>query len=196
MSQAPAPLSAARDARFELASLAARRERANRPTLWLVAAGALLVAMLAYLAVAFVQSVNAEKALRKEIATTQDVLRMADELRTLDRAAKDRGKAGVGEPIPDMFSRIQTAARDAGMATDLGAPRSTNEPRSSVPNVIGKRFEYSNVHEESLESVLSWIDRSTRSVPGLELHTLTLKPEPRSWQVRVVFRRWERTGGT
>lgn len=194
MSQMPA--SSAADARFELASAAMRRERANRPTTWLVAAALVLVAVLIYLAVAFYKSVNAEKALAREITTTRDVLRMTSEIHALAATATERGRAGIGEPIPDLFSRLQAAARDAGMSTDLGAPRTSNDRPSGMPNVNGKRYEYANVHEESLESVLTWIERSTRSVPGLELHTLALKPEPRSWQVRVVFRRWERTGGT
>lgn len=196
MTQAAASIPDLADRRFELAVRASRQERANRPTLLLVLAGVVLAGSLVYLAWAALASLRAERALAAEIRNTDNVLRMTAELKALEQAGKERGRSGVGDPIPDIFSRIQAAARDAGMATELRAPRQTSDPRPGMAGVVGKRFEYANVQEESLESILIWIDRATRAVPGLEVHTIALKPEPRAWTVRVVFRRWERTSGS
>jgi hypothetical protein len=56
------------------------------------------------------------------------------------------------------------------------------------------RFEYRAVRDEKLEALLGWLGQATEDIPGLEVFSVTIKPEAAGWLMDVVFTRWERTG--
>ncbi len=177
------------DARFELAGAAAAAERRNRPTALLVAA--LLV--LAIGAGALVSSLGARasagRAMRLEQTREEQVVRLAAQFEAIDRQRQDSG-ADTFAPIPDVLSRIETAARDAGLADRPPIPRQSSERSEDLT----KRDYAYTMRDASLDKLLKWVELSTQTVPGLRVSSIELRPEQRTWQVTVTFSRWERQG--
>ena len=177
------------EVRFELAGAAAAAERRNRPTVLLVAA--LLV--LAIGAGALVSSLSAlgsaGRAMRLEQTREERVVRLAAQFEAVERQRQDSG-ADTFAPIPDLLSRIEAAARDAGLADRPPIPNQRSERSEDLTR---RDYTYT-MRDPSLDKILKWVDLSTQAVPGTQVSSIELRPEQRNWQVTVTFSRWERQG--
>lgn len=177
------------DARYELAGAAAAAERRNRPTALLVAA--LLV--LAIGAGALVSSLSARasagRAMRLEQTREEQVVRLAAQFDSIERQRQDSG-TDTFAPIPDLLSRIETAARDAGLSDRPPIPGQRSERSEDLTR---RDYTYT-MRDASLDRLLRWVELSTQTVPGLQVSSIELRPEQRTWQVTVTFSRWERQG--
>jgi hypothetical protein len=196
MSTMPGRLS--EDTRFELAASAAARERRNRP-MWIVGAAAVLLAgvlLVALLGISMNASARAD--LRRELEDQAHVEQLLGQLRQLTEAQSDAGATNIGTPMTDLRTRLETLARTAGFKD---APFSTNEDVRDIGNGIRiRKMPYFNVKAPSLGVVLEWLRLATQDpasrIPGLEVESLTMKPDPKdnTWSMNFTLRRWERAG--
>ena len=53
------------------------------------------------------------------------------------------------------------------------------------------KFDY-EVRDESLAALMDWMNRAVAAVEGLEVYSVSIKPEAQAWNLRVTFSRWER----
>jgi hypothetical protein len=184
-------MSQAGDARFELAMAASAHERANRPRA-LVAGAVVALVAAALLALWGLSTLRTAKAsLRATLGEQVDVEQMTGEWAHLDQQEHDGGSIpGLGRPVDGLFSKMEQLATRAGLKDKPQPPRSSEIPRGGVKVI---QYTYDNVRDASLKALLEWIRLANAEIPGMELDSLTLKPDPTNWTARVVFRRWERT---
>lgn len=174
------------DARFELATAAATAARANRPTMLIVVAAALLAVAMIAAAVSLTGRLAAERRLVSERGRAQELVNLAARLKQLDEAAAASGGKRAGR-ISGLPTTLNQLARTAGLRSD---PSLKNLPPYRTGDVVRNKIEY-EVRDESLEAVLRWIDQATRQVQGLEVFSLNVKPEGQNWHVKVTFSWWE-----
>jgi hypothetical protein len=182
------------DARFELVAAAGARERQNRPV-WLVGAAAALLAVMIVVAALGVLSRNrAIGALRTNLSDQAQVERMAAEWRALNELESQPGNISIGAPRTDLRSTLENLAMAAGVKTARQlSPRESTESQGAI---TVRRLAYFNVREQSLSSLLEWLRRATQDpatrIHGLEVESLSLKPENNAWNMSLTLRRWER----
>ncbi|MCW5776118.1 MAG: hypothetical protein KIS87_06745, partial [Phycisphaeraceae bacterium] len=157
---------------------------------------ALLVAALLVLAIgvgALVSSLSARasagRALRLEQTREEQVVRLASQFNAVDQQRRNTGTDAFA-PIPDVLSRIESAARDAGLADRPPIPRQGSERSEDLT----KRDYTYTMRDANLDKLLRWVELSTQTVPGMQVSAIELRPEQRTWQVTVTFSRWERQG--
>lgn len=183
------------DAKMMAAALAARTERANKPTLLVAACGLALVGSLVWLLMAWSGYGEAARARTLQERKSQRVAGRVAEL--LAMRAKIAGVETTMEgnaPLTQLMPRISTAATDVGLKETVPAP----VKRQDNPTPAGSRLlrlEY-NVADESLPALFAWIQKSLADVPGLELYRVNLRPEQQRWRMQVTFSRWEKVEGT
>lgn len=171
--------------------LAARTERANRPVSLIYLSSILLGIAVCMLVYFLLGRISASSALAAETEKAERIEKLVATLKEFDRINEERREEL--RPLPTMQTQIAEAAQAAQLKTKL-APAQPGSAKG--PGDLTRRtWRYNDLHEESLEKVLDWIARSLRTIPGLELTGLTLKPEATTWRVDVVFGRWERTSG-
>ncbi len=174
--------------RDHLAGAAARREQHNRPTVLLLAGGLVFAVTLVVLVVCVTQRLSADRDLARARTQAQDLGSKAARLEQLTQASSQKGRAGIGAPIETIRSRISAVAREAGVKGDVPLPT----PKTGAKNAGARqqRLQY-EVRDESLDNLLAWMQNAVRDVPGLEVYSVTLRPEPATWYCKVVFSRWE-----
>ena len=182
------------DDRYEIAARADAGERSNRPTHLVFFGGLVLGVALLAAAIAW----------RADGAAANDLRRKSNELATIKERSQTLAdlvqrqvEAPTNDeyaPIPDMLSRLQNAAREAGLETLPEVPRTENE---SFQNARRVNYRYSSrdrsqVRDPSLEKMLSWVSIATERIPGLYVRQISLKPQANSWLMEVTFSRYER----
>jgi hypothetical protein len=186
------PVNAAQeDVKLALAAEAARAERQNQPKGLLYGAGVLLLAALVYLGVSFLESGSAAFAMRKERANANLVIEQAGKLKSLHEASATEGPH-LGQPVTQVRSRIEQAGVDVGLKSRVPIPTTRDGEKS--PGGKQVKFDY-EVRDEDLSKLLAWMERAVSQVPGLDVYSVSLKPEAHLWMLRVTFSRWERTEG-
>lgn len=176
------------DLRYELAEAARTSERRNRPRGWLILATVLFVAAGIYL----VAALGNREAAQAEFEKQEDRLQLVENLKpqflAVDRQLSQGGRSTT-EQIPDLYSRIERAATEAGLRDKPPIPQ-----RRSTRDGDAYRYEYPyTVRDGSLEALLEWVDLAREAVPGLEVGGIQIKPEARAWNFSVTFVRWERS---
>ncbi len=180
------------DDRFELSLGAASRARRNRPVGTVVIAGALLAVSVVFA----LYSVGARAKSRGGLVRAQqdqaktDVL--IDQWKRLMQAEAAGPKGGAGQPGVFKVSKMEDLATKAGMKSKPNTPRSLED--KTRPGIVTTRYIYSDVRDPELKSLLEWVRSGCAEIPGLELESLTLKPEPTGWKLDATFRIWERAG--
>jgi hypothetical protein len=179
------------ESRFELAMAAAGRERANRPRILVVlAVVALLIALLAA-----VLGLTARAKARTRLAATlgeqtrvDQMLKEWDDLKQQEQASA--GPSGTGQHLGDLDSRMEDMARRAGIKDTPPHPR----PNTPTTRAGVKVFEYAytGIKDPSPKPLLEWCRLAAAEIPGLEVYSIDLKPDPNNWTMDVIFRRWER----
>lgn len=192
-----APLS--RDDRDELAAVAAAAARRNRPAHLVVAAVVLLFGSLALAGSAFLSRRSAERSLQRytaENVRAQALIEKINEVRaeTSGEPRPGAGPARVGlyDPIPTILTRLIDLAREAGIT--VGAAQEA--PPRTAGSFTRREYRYANVTCQSVDDVLRWIRRVGEELPGMQVISLTLVPQPatRNWLVSLTFARLERSG--
>jgi hypothetical protein len=187
-------IAAQEETRLALASAAARTERQNQPRVLLFAAGLLLLIALIFVGVAFQGSLAASSDLRSQRLQTDDVIKRAGRYKAL-REAGSSDAAIIHPQQNQLVSRIQGAGVDAGLKNPV--PLYTAKREEKPPGMGAKQTRYDfDVKDEELPKLLLWVQKATASVPGLELYSITLKPEAHQWSLRATFSIWEKIEGT
>jgi hypothetical protein len=181
-------LAAQEETRLALAAAAARAERQNQPKFLLYAAGALLLASLIFVAVAFGNSHAASSDLAAQKKQAAQTIQLAGRYKALREAAKS--EPGANPQVMQIRTRILQAGGDVGLKDPIPVPVTRTEPQRSIGSQQ-TRFDY-EVRDESLPNLLAWVQKSLADVPGLEVYSITLRPEAHKWKLNVSFSRWER----
>ena len=179
------------DARFELAMAAAGRERTNRPrALVMLAIAVLIVASVAAMW-GLASRRSARATLTRALADQAAVEAMNSDWNRLVAEEKDSGADRIGTRMPDLLTKLEGFATQAGLKDKPNPPRQNPQTRSGVTVT---EYYYTNVKDPSLKPLLEWLRLATAQIPGLEVYSLNLRPDPNNWSMTVTFRRWERGG--
>lgn len=178
------------DERFAVASVAAASERENRPRHLVLVAAVLLAGALMYLGVEAGERATARRQLKNRVAEAEEIQAMTAELKSLDDqvAQNAAGAGGVGQPMPDVLSRLEGFATEAGLQEQLSHRRG---PGRNEGGATLYTYPY-EIRDPSLENVMTWLQKSVEGIPGLEVQSVRLRPEPTAWSVQVTLSRWER----
>lgn len=177
------------DERFAIASVAAASERENRPRHLVLGAIVLLVASLIYLSVEAGERGTARRQLKGRMTEAEGIEAMAAELVRLDQQVSENSSGGgLGTPMPDVLSRLEGFATEAGLRDQLSHRRG---PGRSEGGATLYTYPY-EVRDPSLENVMTWLQKSVEGIPGLEVQSVRIRPEETLWSVQVTLSRWER----
>lgn len=182
--------SASAERRARLAMVAAQSARGNRPAALIVVTVAACAAAMVYLAWAAFTLRAADRALSRERMIAAETVQLAGELVTLRSRASSEGDAG-GQPITQIRSRIQALAGEAGVTGRVPVP---TDRFDTLGKSVRRRFEFTNVTDESLPALLEWVNRAVAEIPGLEVYSISVRPAPNNWVMNVSFSRWEKPG--
>lgn len=191
------PTTSANDAieqlRAELSASAARTQRANRPQLIVIIAALGLMSALVFLFLSWRAKSDAETTLRRNESFAKSALESAARLRALKAKATQNRTADQGaDVLTQLRSRLQDTAELAGVKqAKTMLPRNTRSNRSPTGKSVQNLYDY-EVRDESLPALLTWVERSTTDVQGLEVSSISILPEATQWTMRVTFARWEK----
>lgn len=185
------------DRRHEIVAMAARTERGNQPTYLMVIALGLVGVSLVYLLIGWRAQAAADALMLAERRNAETVQTALGTLRGLQAAGTGAGPK-VSESSDTILSRIQRAGADAGLKNAVPLPR-TGSGRPSVTNsnkdVAKVTWNYT-VKDPSLSALLEFTKRATEVVSGLEVYSVTVRPQAGEWEMTVEFCRWERVEGS
>ena len=181
------------DRRYALVALAAQRERAMRSRALLVLGGLAVVAALVALGLGLLAQRRAGAALSAENRRALSVITVADQLRLLDQRDTSGTDALVGEPITNLYSRVQELARRAGLVSDIRLPGETQVGQGSGVRRMAYRY---LTNDPSLEHIMRWVSLVTTEIPQMHVRSIKLSPLAGGWSIEVSFSRWERTQRT
>lgn len=180
------------DAKFELSLAATARERRNRPMVLVFGAAALLIVsgLLAIYGVATRASARSELRIRQEDQSRAEAL-VGEWKRLVQAETASPVASGIQKPFK--ISSMEDLAVRARMK-NKPTPPSTREDKSR-PGLIITRYTYPDVRDPNLDALVEWVRIATEEMQGLDVESITLKPEPAAgWKMDVTFRRWERAG--
>jgi hypothetical protein len=192
MTQIPRPQND--ETRLAMAAAAAGAERANQPRYLVLVAGVLLAAALLFVGLSYRASRDAAEQARDEEAAAMKIVTAAARFKALREAGTDAGPA-VAPGHTQVLSRIQNAGVDAGLSKPVPLP--IHRPQTPSGGSVQHRFECT-VEDDSLPALFDWMQRAIADVPGLEVYSLTLRPDQNKkvWALRVTFALWQKTEGT
>ena len=175
------------DLRYELADAARAAESGNKPR------GPLLLATLLFLiaGVALIVTLRQRESAARQAEMHSDLVARIDNLETqyqLVARLSESGSSRASEPILDILSRIEVAARTAGVRDKPAIPR----PQSQViQGAVRNLYEY-KMQDTSLVKLLKCGESARAYVPGIVVFSLEVAPAADLWKFNVVFVRWER----
>lgn len=177
--------------RLDMTASAAGVERRHRPTGWVVLGILLLLGGAVALGLAVGARVRADRLAEKAERDARELVALSARLEALESAAGTSGES-LGEPIPNILSRIQRVGTQAGLRSEPTAPRSGRQGERARQAV---RYDYVyEARDESADALLRWARLACEEIPGLEVAELRLSPEQNQWYLQIIFSRWERTG--
>lgn len=182
------------DDRYALASRADAGARANRPAhLPALGAVALLIALIV-LAFAWRADASAGKKLRNKAAELVQIRQRADRLATLQTQLTSSPDEDRNRKLPDINSRFENLAREAGLENMPGVPNTENRAYEGARQVNYQFLSRNRtqLRDPSLEHLINWVDLVTTRVPGMYIQTLSITPQANGWSMEVVFSRFER----
>jgi len=182
------------DDRYEIAARAEAGARANRPTHLVLIAGLALFVAAAAAGLGWRADSGAAQSLRIKSNELVTINERSAVLAGLVQQQVESPQDDRNAPISDMLSRLENAAREAGLDTLPGVPRTENE---SFQNARRVNYRYSSrdrnqVRDQSLEKLLTWVSLATERIPGLYVRHISLKPQQNAWLMDVTFARYER----
>lgn len=175
------------DGRADLAGIAARRERENRPTALIVVTTLGFIAALIYLVIAVLDLRSAQHRLEQRRNASTQVVELAGEITALrQRAANvDEGAAQIGQ----IRSRLIAIAQEAGVTSRIVPPQDRYDRGAKS---VRHRFEFASVTNSTLPPLLHWLNKAVEEIPGLEVYSVSIKPGTNAWMMSVSFARWEK----
>ena len=180
------------ESRDALVSAAAGNERRNRPVYLVAVAVVLLAACLVSLAASLWAVGTASREFSRERAAATTLASAVGRLKELE------GQAGGGEkgPAPNdkILTMLQGAAERAGLENSKTLMPRPSPPENRGAGVQRVKFEYDAVRNEELEPLLLWLRYATEDIQGIEVYSVTLRPDANAWIMKVVFQRWQRAG--
>jgi hypothetical protein len=181
------------DLKAQLGSEALRQESQNRPVKLVFIAGVVLVASTIFLAIGISKRFSADAKLDKARTQATEMLSLADRLDKLKAASQQREGGNLGVPIESIRSRIMSAGTQAGLKSPVQLPR--QDKSRGGADAVQQRLTY-DVHDESLDAIVRWIEAALAGTSGLEVYALSIRPETNQWNCKVTFSRWEWDKGT
>ncbi len=193
MSQAasPNPQAQLEDLRSSLAAQASRAEQRNRPRALIITACIVLVVGAWFAWDGYSRSTDAAENASTQQRYSENVLKAAGRWQAL----QSQDTVHVVGPMSSLYSRIESLGENAGLKTRVPIPSTQTKPERSLGwNQVKPTY---NIKDPELSAVLKWVDLVVADIPGMEVHTITIRPEATEWNVSVVFSRWEKAeGGT
>ncbi len=181
------------DDRFDLAQRAMAASRRARPTLPLVIGSLALLIGVGVLLYASMARSDSIEDLGRQQRRLDRVVALEQSFAAIE-TRRQQGASGVQDPIPDLLSRLERAAEDAGLEKP-SLPRDVSDEQQGV---IDRRLQYTFRNVE-LEQLLEWIELATQRVRGLEVNDIRMVVTPSSsqegdtsWVITVTLARWER----
>lgn len=180
------------EARFEMTLAAASRERSNRPLGLVVVACVFLAGTLIFAGSSIASRASARSRLRAELLSQAGAEAKVQEWKRLAQAAADSPQGAIGKPGEFKVSRMEELATRAGLKSRPNAPVSRDD--KSRQGIVVFTHVYTEVRDPSLANMVDWVRSACAEIAGLEVESLTVRPEPAGWKMDVTFRRWERAG--
>lgn len=182
-----------RDDRDELAAIAATASRRNRPSHLVLASAVLFLGSLAMAGSAFLSRGVAQRSLTS--ATAENVratalIQRIDAIRAESAGTPgENAPIGIYDPIDNILSRLIELGGQAGIT--VGTP--VEPPPRTVGAFVRREYKYTTTCN-SIDSLFSWVRLVTDQIPGMQVISLSLIPQPasRSWTVNLTFARLER----
>ena len=177
-------------ARADVAVAASRNQRRNRPTHLVVLAIALAAVSLIALLFMLQRRNDAKTAMSKERGVGDKATELVAQLREL-KAAEDSTSVRYGGAESELTpSKFKNAANAVGLkhAPALPLRQAVDKEISGVHRL---RWTY-EVKDESMPNLMKWVQQVVRDIPGLEVYSISLKPEATQWSLKVTFSHWER----
>ncbi len=175
------------DACFVVAGAASASARRNHPTWMFFVAVFVLVLCAGWMVIGLVGVSSADERLREQESQLNVVREVSANLAAIRRSASDPARRQAGEPLANILQRIDLA----GESNQLDLPIA-RESSNEVAGTIERQYIYS-ISDDSLSSLLGWVKDATATVPGLEVHRISLNPRgDRAWQLDITFVRYER----
>lgn len=192
MSQAASHANQLEDLRASLAAQASRAEQRNRPRALLLIAAIILIIGAWFGWSGYSRSTEAEARAAAAQRYSDNVLKAAGKLKALESQGAIEGYA----PMTSLLSRIESHGTPAGLKSRVPIGSSQTRPGTTPTTKAWKsvRTTYT-IRDPHLPAVLKWIDLVVADIPGMEVHSITIRPEANDWVVIVVFSRWERAEG-
>lgn len=184
----PRPAATVSDLLAQAGDLADRAERTNRPTSLVMLAAAALALALVFVGYYSLARAGARARFDQAIAREQQVALLVSRLQSFDKTNEALREQFA--PLPNLQSQIADAATAAGLKSRPAAQ--TPVASGAAGDLVRRTWRYNDIREESLDHAFDWINRCVRSIPGLELTGLVVRPETQHWKVEVTFGRWER----
>src|SRR5688572_23687598 len=167
------------DLRYELVEAARSAETSNRPRALLVLATIIFLAAGVALVVTLQERDVAVRRFRTQSDRVAQVENMKWQFAALARREAQSDDRNV--PIPDLLSRMEQAATEAGLRAKPPIP----EDRATIEGGARRRTVVYRLTDPSLEALLSWVEAAKRLVPGLEVSALEIAPEAKAWRFKV-----------
>jgi len=174
--------------RDELATSALLGERRNRPVYLVVLAGVLAAGALIALISSAIVSGRALKERSRQLDMLGRTQQLAAELDAMRARESTDGADDPYERNPDLLTRIEALAKQAGMAKPA-LPVEGSNGRGALHQVL---LQYKQLRDDDVGRVISWITSVVREIPGVEVYKISIRPLPTQWQIDVTFSRWER----
>ena len=167
---------------------AASAARRNSPAPMLLLAGAALVLATVFTLWSVGAARSAGRRLDAAVVSRDGVERVIADIEGF-RAAADSARTD------GRYSRQLQLSTLAAINQRVGLPSAPSiqeqRPRVTPDSPLAKRQVDITMNNAPLPAALEWIHEAQRSVPGLFVSALELRPTPTGWTVRVQVARWE-----
>ncbi|HCT46706.1 MAG: hypothetical protein CMJ35_14840 [Phycisphaerae bacterium] len=177
------------DDRYELATRAQNQQRLNSPRHFIMLGLLLLVIMLIVLGVAWQTrsaAISQNESAARDLVKVQNLI---EEINMLQAAQSSGTETDIYEPLPDLYSTLQSLGTRAQLKNDIGIPR---DPGSQTQgNVVLKTYKYT-INDPSLGHLLDWVKLAEQEIPGMHAQSLKIQPRTQFWNMEVVLARYER----
>ncbi|GJQ29088.1 MAG: hypothetical protein HBSAPP03_09720 [Phycisphaerae bacterium] len=184
------------DRRRDLAIVAARSARSNTPTHLVLLGGLAVAGALLYLVIAWRGYAAAAEKLASEQRTAGLVVEAAGRLRALAAAEAAQGSGPrLVEGGQRIYGRIEQAGVEAGLRDRVPVPTSTRSDKVQGTDILRVIRDY-DIRDPNLGAIIAWLSRACEAVPGLEVYSMTVRPEAQAWNVKIRFTRLERAEGS
>ncbi len=178
------------DLRSRLAAQASRAEQRNRPRV-LILGAAVLFAVGAWFAWdGFQRRSDASGQAAAAQRNAEATLAAASRLQGLIASTSGQDGPEPSEPTSGLLSRIEALGPRAGLKSRVPIGSLSTKPERSLGwNQVRATY---TIRDESMNAILTWVNMVVGDIPGMEVHTITIRPEAAEWVVIVIFSRWEK----